>query len=289
MNNEVENLKALRNTIIISTVILVILIIIIITMKNNVKENLPEEIVEIKPDDVIEIQENEYNKYKYAKISEDRKYIYLLQDYVEQELYDIDSAYESLDAEYKNKRFKDLNDFKEFAENRKNQLKKSYVYEYSKIEYDGYTQYIIKDQYDNYFIFKETAVLEYSILLDSYTIDLPQFTEEYNSADVQGKVNLNIQKFIQAINSKDYNYAYNCLSSGFKDNYFKSVEEFEKYVKENLYNNNNLEFKKFEEESNLYKYTINIINIENSNNIVEKTIIMKLNEGTDFEMSFNVN
>ena len=124
MNNEVENLKTLKNAIIISTIILLILIIIIITMQKNTKKGLPKEIAEIKPNEVIEIQENEYNKYKYEKIPEDRKYMYLLQDYIEQELYEIDSAYECLDTEYKNKRFKDLNDFKEFAENRKKQLRK---------------------------------------------------------------------------------------------------------------------------------------------------------------------
>ena len=38
-----------------------------------------------------------------------------------------------------------------------------------------------------------------------------------------------------------------------------------------------------------YIYKVKILNADNKNENIDKTIIMKLNEGTDFEMSFNVN
>ena len=289
MNNEVENLKTLKNAIIISTIILLILIIIIITMQKNTKKGLPKEIAEIKPNEVIEIQENEYNKYKYEKIPEDRKYMYLLQDYIEQELYEIDSAYECLDTEYKNKRFKDLNDFKEFAENRKKQLRKSYVYEYSTKDCDGYTQYIIKDQYDNYFIFKETNVLEYSILLDSYTVDIPQFTEKYDSTNEKGKCILNIEKIKQALNSGDYKYVYGKLADSFKNNNYKTQEEFENYMKQAIYSNINIEYGDFSNEGSTYIYDIKITDANNAENqIINMQIIMQLKEDRDFVMSFSI-
>lgn len=282
-------MKTLKNAIIISIIILLILIIIIITMQKNTKKGLPKEIAEIKPNEVIEIQENEYNKYKYEKIPEDRKYMYLLQDYIEQELYEIDSAYECLDTEYKNKRFKDLNDFKEFAENRKKQLRKSYVYEYSKKDCDGYTQYIIKDQYDNYFIFKETNVLEYSILLDSYTVDIPQFTEKYDSTNEKGKCVLNIEKIKQALNSGDYRYVYNKLAESFKNNKYKTQQEFENYIKQAIYSNINIEYSDFSNEGSTYIYDIKITDANNAKNpIINMQIIMQLKEDRDFVMSFSI-
>lgn len=235
------------------------------------------------------IEENYINVFSEVKSTQEETIINYFSDYKNILLSDRNLAYDYLDSEYKDKRFKSNSQFESYIMDNKEFIEKSRIEKWSVKYYSDYTQYTCIDQYGRYYIFREKDTLNYSVILDTYTLDLPEFLEKYNSTNENGKVALNIQKFIQAINSKDYNYAYNCLSSGFKDNYFKSVEEFEKYVKENLYNNNEVQYKEFEEESNLYKYTINIIDIDNPNNVLDKTIIMKLNEGTDFEMSFNVN
>jgi len=197
--------------------------------------------------------------------------------------------YNLLDEEYKDTRFGSLAKYKEYVEQNLQNIKTAMVDKYQIVEQDEYTQYIIIDKKGNYYIFNEKEVMNYSVILDTYTIDTPQFIEKYNSANAQGRMALNLQKFFDAIESNDYNYAYNCLSDGFKNNNFASLESFETYIKGICYSDLDIEYEAFEEKSGLYTYKIRITNLDDSNpSTIEKTFIMQLNEGTDFELSFNV-
>ena len=128
--------------------------------------------------------------------------------------------------------------------------------------------------------------MEYTLILDTYTIDLPEFLEKYNNSTDQQKVALNIDKFMQAINAKDYKYAYNCLADSFKNNYFKTQEEFENYAKENFYSSNNVEYNEFDTQGDVYTYSVILTDKETSEQ-KNKTFIVKLEEGTEFVLSFN--
>ena len=128
--------------------------------------------------------------------------------------------------------------------------------------------------------------MNFSIILDTYTIDLPEFTEKYNSANENQKVALNIDKFMTAINAKDYKYAYNCLAGSFKNNYFKTEAEFENYAKANFYESNTVAYNTFETQGDLYTYSVTITDTKTANK-KQKTFIMQLGEGTEFVMSFD--
>ena len=65
-------------------------------------------------------------------------------------------------------------------------------------------RYVCKDGKDNFYIFNVNKVLDYTVVLDTYTVDLPEFTEKYNKVNAQEKVALNINKVITALNNKDY-------------------------------------------------------------------------------------
>ena len=58
---------------------------------------------------------------------------------------------------------------------------------------NNYTEYTCMDQFENYYIFRENKVMDYSIILDNYTIPTEEFIEKYNSVNEQKKVVLNIQ------------------------------------------------------------------------------------------------
>lgn len=236
-----------------------------------------------------EIQKNNYNEYKYVEISDVEMAKIIFEDYKSNLCYYTEDAYNKLDLEYAEKRFGNKNEFSKFVDDNKERIENSSLQNYKIEILDEVTQYICLDEEDNYYIFKETSPMQYTVILDTYTLDLPEFLEKYNLATPQEKVALNIQKFIQAIDSKDYNYAYNCLSDGFKKNYFNTVEEFKKYAEENFYSKNLVTYKEFEQEGSLYKYTVNIDNASYVEEIKTKTFIVKLNDETDFEMSFNVN
>ncbi len=230
------------------------------------------------------IDTNPYNTFEIKLYSEEdmvKEYFNKLKNDIE---IDSNHLYNILNSEYKQKRFSNIEDFNKYIQDIKK--KNIELKEYSFDEENN--MYICKDQLGMYYIFDAENILEYTVILDDYTIDLPQFLEQYNNANSQEKVALNIQKFMKSINAKDYNYAYNCLSDSFKNNYFNTVEEFENYIIQNLYTNNEIEYVEFKEENEFYTYTIQITNMDRENESIEKTLIMKLNEGTDFELSFNV-
>lgn len=235
---------------------------------------------------VKEIKNNEDNIYKMIAIPKNTMADRYFNIYLEYLKNDKEASYYLLDKDYREKRFENIDKYLEFinkADLENAVISKSQVY-----DYDEYTKYVCIDIEGHYYIFNENSVMDYSIILDTYTLELPEFTEKYNSSNEQGKCALDIQKFMDAINSYDYNYAYNCLSEGFKTNYFKTVQDFEKYIESTLYSKNQISYENFEEQSGLYKYKVKIANKENDQESITKTFIVKLNDGTDFEMSFNI-
>lgn len=131
--------------------------------------------------------------------------------------------------------------------------------------------------------------MDFKMILDTYTIDLPQFIEKYNQANDETKVALNLQKVFEAINDEDYNYVYNKLDDTFKQNNFPTLESFEEYVKNNFYSKNTITKANYTMENDMYVYGLNISNADNENEFITKEFIVKLEEETDFVMSFNIN
>lgn len=199
-------------------------------------------------------------------------------------------VYNCMDIEYKNKRFENENNFLKYITENKEQIQKLKLTGYLVNNLQEVTQYVCKDQYENVYIFDETMPMQLSLKLDNYTIPTDNFKTEYAKASEEKKVQMNIDKFIQMINRHDYKTSYNCLADSFKSNYFNTQEEFENYIKNNLYEYNKLKFKSFEEKgNNVYVYTIQLTDLtEENSEIKEITIIMKLNDNLDFEMSFSV-
>ena len=157
---------------------------------------------------------------------------------------------------------------------------------YQKEVMDDYTQYICLDRAGHYYIFRETSPMQYTVILDTYTIDLPEFVEQYNSSSEDKKVQFNIQKFFDAINDGDYSYAYSKLDQTYKNNNFPTQTDFENYMKTNFYAQNKLGYTSYEKNGDLYIYKMVITNGENSSQTIEKQFVVKLLDGTNFVMSF---
>ncbi len=191
-----------------------------------------------------------------------------------------------LDKEYKNRKFGNLDEFKKYISENRDEIEGINPEKYQISEYEGYIQYYIIDQNNKEYVFNVKTPMDYKIMLDVYTIDLPQFTEKYKTATSQEKVALNIDKFMQAINAKDYKYAYNCLADSFRNNYFKTQADFENYAKENFYSRNTVGYNQFDTQGEYYTYSIVLTNKETEEQ-KNKTFIMQLGEGTDFKLSFN--
>lgn len=203
---------------------------------------------------------------------------------------DSELSYKLLNEEYKENRFEDFDDFKTYIKGIQERVKQMKITQYE-INYDNdeYVQYICVNQYGDIFIFNESDTLDYNVILDEYTIDLPQFIEAYDKTNEKGKVSLNISKIVQALNAGDYEYMYNKLNDKFRENNYATLEEFEEYLESKLPKNIKIEYGNFSNEGTTYIYNLNITDLlGKSKEKVTMEIIMKLKDNRDFQVSFNI-
>ena len=96
--------------------------------------------------------------------------------------------YNHLDEQYREARFGSLDNFKKYVQKNKEDISKIRASSYMTNYKDGYTEYVVKDQYDNVYIFEEKAVLDYTVKLDTYTLESDKFTSTYKTATNKEKV-----------------------------------------------------------------------------------------------------
>lgn len=236
-----------------------------------------------------DIEKNNYNIYDYEMI-DDAEYVLELSKELQRNLmYNPEKTYDYLNDDYKKQKFGTKEEFIEYVKNNYKKFVMMEIKNYQINNYDDYIQYVCIDQNGDYYIFNETGVMKYTVILDTYTIDLPQFIEEYNNSDDSNKVLMNLQKIVDALNDGDYIYIYNKLDNTFKQNNFPTQADFEKYAKENFYTNNEVSYSNYRTSGNLHIYDLSFKDKNNAGaQAVTKNFIMQLGEGTDFVMSFNV-
>ena len=112
----------------------------------------------------------EVNEYIASYVSdEDMAKIYL-NDYVHNMFYDVEKAYNLLNEEYRTKKFGNIEQFKNYV----------YSLDYStydlaryyKKDIDGYIIFGVYDKNGNFFAFKTKGVLQYTVYLDDYTVEI---------------------------------------------------------------------------------------------------------------------
>ena len=237
-------------------------------------------------EDNITIEANENNVFQYQTAN----YEYVIKQYISTfkrlATSNSDILYNMINEEYRNNKFNTIDLFKKYLENNKQEIQTANLQKYQVKDYDGYRQYVGIDQYNNYYIFNEKTIMDISIFLDTYTVDLPEFLEEYNISNDPDKAGMNLQKVVDALNNNDYTYVYNKLDATFRNNNFKTVANFEKYIENTIGAYSNVEFSNYQSSSDLHVFDVTFNN--ESKQPVVKTFIVKLLEGTDFVMSFNV-
>lgn len=256
-----------------------------------------------------------YNYYVYKDLNDEVTSKLYFADYIKTMLTDSEEAYQLLDEEYKEKRFSSVDEFNTYIQNNQNRFNISFQFEDNSSEYENfneyyefisknenfglrnysveqfgdYTRYICVDGFNNYYIFFVTYPGTYTAMLDFYTIDMDEFTEKYNTSTNDVKVGMNVQKVIQAINAKDYQYIYNKLDETFRNTNYSSINMLEEYIKNNLFDTNEAEYTNFYQEGDAYIYQVNMKDAQNPDtNQRTMTIIMNLKDETDFVMSFSI-
>lgn len=281
------NLKSLKKWIIISIIVIFILLLIIFVINTINKSKKPDSIFKQNDEDIHydTIEFVEYNEITPSYISDMQMCNIYLLDYKNNAINYPEIAYELLDKEYREKRFKNLQGYKDYVNSNLDKLYQIKLSQYQiKQENDG-NRYICIDQFGNYYIFKETFIMKYTVILDTYTTELPEYKEKYNTSNETQKIALCIDRFIQAVNDENYNFAYSVLSDSFKNNYFKTQESFIQYVKQYLLGRDQIEYTELKNEGTIYKCTVNL---KNSTNAISKTFILQLKDETNFELAFNI-
>ena len=240
---------------------------------------------------ISEIKENENKNNRYSTTGVNVENI--VKDYINNlkrmMLVKPELVYDRLDVEYKNKRFGTLDKFKEYVEKNVEEIRSIYIDKYLVNTFEDYSQYIGTDKYNNMYIFNEKDPLNYTVLLDTYTINSDKFKKTYDEADNKYRVKMNIDKWIKMINNRDYETAYKCLDETFRNNNFASEEEFEKYMREKFPLHYKLSVGSTEEVNGLYKQRIILEDITGlSDEKIENTIIMQLKDNYEFVMSFGI-
>ena len=162
-----------------------------------------------------------YNIYRNSRLTDEelcRKYY---TDYIKLMLTDTEEAYKMLNEEYKKSKFGSMENFNKYIQANKKTYETMYKVEtadstnyeshldyYNFIQnnsnyqmksfavnnYDEYTQCLCGSITGSIYIFNVKYPGEYEAFLDSYTIDVPAFTEKYNKSSEENKVALNLEK-----------------------------------------------------------------------------------------------
>lgn len=286
------DLKKIKKWILLLAIIIciTIMILIIILLNQNkeqsnitsIEEDLPQHV-----DTTNTIEYVEYNEIPNTYISDMQMCNIYLLDYKNNAIYHTQEAYESLDEDYSKKRFGNFEAYQTYIQEHINEIAQIKLAKYYIEKQEDYTQYICIDQFENYYIFNETAIMQYTVILDTYTTDIPQYIKTYNQSSDTQKVAMCINRFISAIQDENYTYAYTMLSNGFKNNYFGAQTQFENYIKGQIPKKAQITFDSVKSEGDLYMYTVTL-QTENETQTITKTFIVRLGQGTNFEISFDV-
>lgn len=231
-----------------------------------------------------------YNAVAYQFVSDFQMCSNYFNEYKGKLLNNVKEAYELLDENYRNEKFGSLENFESYIERNKENIAKASIKAHKRTNYDDYNLYTVEDSLGNIYIFKETAVIEYTVQLDDYTLENEEFKERYTKATDRDKGILNIDKFFKMINMKDYKPAYEILDENFKQNYFKTQADFENYINTKSFNYNKVDYKEYgEKTTDIYVYKVVLTDAtQEIEGEIEFNIVMKILEGTDFVMSFEI-
>lgn len=253
-----------------------------------------EEYIKAKNGDIKQIEDkiiaqNANNHYTSDTYSVEKVINIYINDYLFKLKYAPELAFNLLDEEYRDKKFQNINEFKNYIKDNENRFNNFIMQKYTNEIKENYREYIALDTNNNYYKVNVYGTLEYKIILDNYTVETEEYLEEYSNATEESKLTTCIAKFFKLINEKDYESAYNYLDNTFKSNNFGTVEKFQEYVTKNFFNNNILKMKSIEKIGNVYSCKATIksgigVAAEEKN----LKIIVLLKEGTDFVMSFSI-
>lgn len=236
------------------------------------------------------IKSNLYNKYNYNLYSGKDVAEKYINDFIFKMKYIPDVAFGTLDEEYRNKKFSNIDEFKSYIKNNSERFDDFIIRSYGREATENITNYEVEDINNYYYKIKASGGMDYTIILDDYTVESNEYVQKYNSSSDSTKIATCINKFFKLIDSKEYKSAYAYLDDTFKQKNFDTVGKFETYAKQNFFNNNTVTISSAEKVGDIYSCKVQIKSgVSVAAMSKDITVIIKLKENTDFVMSFSIN
>ena len=224
-----------------------------------------------------EIEEPEEPEQKYTELELMQIYI---EDFRVKALNDAAQAYILLDEEYRDKRFGTLENFTKYIQEKQVQFANINLRQYTTEEDGSEVIYKGTDENGNYYCIRETAFMEYTIILDNYTL------KDYSGLDDEELIKNHVKSFILMINSADYTNAYNLLEQTFKAKYFPTEQDFINYIKNNWFERNIIATREVREDG-ICVVTMRE-KIATTSRKLQKEFKVNLGEETEFTIEFNI-
>lgn len=240
----------------------------------------------------IKIEKNKYNAFSHKQITDLQIMKIYFDDYKFKAINKPEEAYFSLDADYRKQKFDDnINAYKQYIKDNINQLQDANIVKHGVTTLEnGNKEYVFIDNFENYYKFIETGINEYIVILDNYTIQTDEQIQKYNKLTSQEKAVSNVDKVMKLINEKSYSTVYNYLNNEFKNMYFPTLERFINYIKQNFFENNIVGQITVGNQGDNYIVTVPYKEfLSSAAEEREAVFIVKLKEGTNFELSINMN
>ncbi len=236
------------------------------------------------------VDKNDFNTFKYKNTDSQTVAMDYFNNYKNLLSNNAEALYNVLDKEYREKRFGSLQDFQEYLNSNREELEGANVSSYLVNNYDNYTEYVCKDQYENLYIFRATAVMKYSLLLDTYTITTDEFKQQYQNSSNENKVKLNVDKWFDMINNRDYKNAFNYLDETFRTNNLKNdPNTFEAYMRDQYPLHYQVLYGEITERNGTYVQSVKLKDITGEDSTEYMLdIIMQLQDDMNFVMSFTM-
>lgn len=150
------------------TLIIVIVILLVFTFLYILFDKLTNK--EISDDKNYILKNYEINEYIPTYISdEDMAKIYL-NDYIHTMYLNVEDAYNLLDEDYRNKKFGNLNNYKNYVKSLNYNTYE--LARYYKVSKKGYLIFGVYDTNGNFFGFKTQGVMQYTVYLDEDTVEI---------------------------------------------------------------------------------------------------------------------
>lgn len=242
-------------------------------------------------EDEITIKKGQYNQISNDTITDLSIIKLYFDDYKFKAINKPEEAFNLLDTEYRSKKFDDnVNSYKQYIKDNKNVIQDANIVKHGATTLEnGNKQYIIIDNFDNYYKFIETGINKYKVILDNYTLQTDEETEKYKKLSSQEKAISNVDKVMKLINEKNYSTVYNYLNMEFRNTYFPTLDRFTNYMKQNFFDNNIIGQMTVGNQGDNYIVTVPYKEfLSSAAEEKEVVFLVRLKEGTNFELAISL-